>query len=123
MRSVLMVALGGAVGSSLRYLVTLASVRWLGAAFPYGTLAVNAMGSLLVGALAPVLVASPGVGPATRAFVLTGLMGGFTTYATFNHETLMLAVNGRAGLAVLNVALTVSLCLGAGFLSWRLVGA
>jgi fluoride exporter len=81
----LLVAAGGAVGSVLRFGATLMAVRHLGVAFPWGTLAVNVIGSIAIG-----MVASRGVDGPWRLFLIPGLLGGFTTFSAFSLETGML---------------------------------
>jgi CrcB protein len=114
------VALGGAIGSVARYACMLAGARWFGAAFPWGTLFVNVAGSFAIGLLAALVAADgrPLLGSDARAFVLVGVLGGFTTFSSFSLETLALARNGALGAAGLNVAFSVALCLlgtGLGF--------
>src|SRR5688572_10665817 len=124
--TVLWVALGGALGSVARYACSGIAVSWLGAGFPYGTLFVNASGSFTIGLLAA-LVASGGrplLGADARAFLLVGVLGGFTTFSSFSLETLNLVRSGALGAAILNVAGSVVLCLAAvslGFASAGLV--
>ena len=112
----LLVCLGGAVGTGARYLVSLAAPRLLGPAFPYGTLAVNALGSFLLGAIMHVGLTTNLIPPTTRLVLATGVMGGFTTYSTFNYETLEYVRQGAFVLAGLNMAATLVLCLVAGAL-------
>jgi CrcB protein len=109
----LLVCAGGALGSGARYLVSTWAARALGADFPRGTILVNAAGSF---ALA-VIFAIPGsrLPPELRLFLGAGVLGGFTTYSSFNTETLALLEQGSAGLALANVALTTIGCLVAGF--------
>lgn len=83
--AVLLVGLGGAAGSVLRYLVSVAANALLGSAFPWGTLAVNALGSAAIGALAPLALQHH-----ERLLLVTGLLGGFTTYSAFSLETAQL---------------------------------
>ena len=112
----LMVCLGGAFGTGARYLFGGWAQRALGTAFPYGTLIINLVGSFL---LAVIMYLSLEVGliPANARVVLaTGVMGGFTTYSTFNYETLKLLQTGSVAIGALNVAGTVVGCLVAGVL-------
>lgn len=112
----LMVCLGGAFGTGARYLFGGWAQRALGTGFPYGTLIINMLGSFL---LAVIMVLSLEVGliPANARVVLaTGVMGGFTTYSTFNYETLKLLQTGSVAIGALNVAGTVVGCLVAGVL-------
>ena len=97
------VALGGAIGAVLRYLTGLAL------AFPFGTLAVNVVGSFLIGVLW-VALADRG---AWAPFLITGILGGFTTFSAFSLDTLRLVESGRAPMAGLYVLASVALSLGA----------
>ncbi len=110
MLMVLAVALGGALGSVLRYLFGKLAADWLGAAFPYGTLGVNVLGCLLAGGLYMVL-AERGAAPEWRGLVMIGALGGFTTFSAFSVETIRLWEQSGAGLASLNVLLNVVLSL------------
>jgi fluoride exporter len=114
MERFLLVCIGGAVGTGARYLVATTAPRLLGASFPYGTFIVNAIGSFLLGAIMHVGLTTTLISPTMRLVLATGVMGGFTTYSTFNHETLEFLRDGALGLAGLNVASTVVLCLLAG---------
>jgi CrcB protein len=110
----LIVCLGGALGSGSRYLVSSWAARALGPDFPRGTLIVNATGSFLLAAIMTASLSTDAVPPDLRLFLGAGIMGGFTTYSSFNYETLALAQQGSPGLAALNIGLTVLGCLGAG---------
>ena len=110
------VCLGSALGGGARYLLSAGALRLLGASFPYGTLAVNVIGSFLIGLIMHVALETALVSPTARIFLTTGVMGGLTTYSTFNYETLQLASEGDWYLAVANVAITVLACLAAGVL-------
>jgi len=112
----LLVCAGGALGSGARYLVSTWAARVLGADFPRGTILVNATGSFVLA----VLFVLPGsrLSPEVRLFLGAGVLGGFTTYSSFNTETLALVDQGSLGLAAANVALTVTGCLVAGLLGF-----
>ena len=110
------VCLGSALGGGLRYLAGQAASTLLGVAFPYGTLFVNVTGSFLIGVIMHVGLASDAISPTARLFLTTGVMGGLTTYSTFNYETLGMLREGAVFVAGLNLALTVVLCLAAGLL-------
>jgi CrcB protein len=116
MSRLLWVCLGSALGGGARYLISLAALQWLGASFPYGTLAVNVLGSFGVGLVMHIGLESTLISPAARVFLTTGVMGGFTTYSTFNYETLGLASEGDWLRAGLNVGSTFAGCLVAGLL-------
>lgn len=102
------VALGGALGASARYVTGLAAARLLGAGFPYGTLAVNLIGSFVMG-LAFVLVAQSGAKSAP--FLMTGVLGGFTTFSAFSLDAFQLYERGAFGAAALYVTASVGLSL------------
>ena len=108
----LLVCVGGALGSGARYLVSTWAARALGANFPRGTLIVNATGSFILA----FLFALPGskLGPDLRLFLGAGILGGYTTYSSFNTETLALFDQGTPALGLANLALTVLGCLAAG---------
>lgn len=106
-----LVCLGGAIGTGARYLIATTAPRLFGTSFPYGTLAVNLIGSFCLGAIMHVGLTTALISPTMRIVLSTGVMGGFTTYSTFNYETLELLREGALGLAGLNVAATVVLCL------------
>ena len=100
----LWVALGGAIGSSARYLLDGAVYRVLPPTFPYGTLTVNVTGCLLFGLVFGVAEQRMAVGTVTRTFVLIGILGGFTTFSSFTFETLQLLRDGEWLRGAVNVA-------------------
>ena len=108
MTTFLSVALGGAIGASARFAVNLLALRLFGTAFPAATLCVNVLGSLAMGVLAVLLLerASP-----LAPFVLTGVLGGFTTFSAFSLDALMLWERGQGGLAAVYVILSVAASL------------
>ncbi len=99
----LAVALGGALGSVARYGIGVMAARFLGAAFPWGTLAVNLAGCLAIGAGAAI-AESRGASEATRLFLFAGVLGGFTTFSAFGLETARLFGDGQSARAAANVA-------------------
>ncbi|MFN4155582.1 MAG: fluoride efflux transporter CrcB [Paracoccaceae bacterium] len=105
------VALGGAIGASLRYLVQIASLRVFGTGFPYGTLAVNIVGSFLMGVLVVVLAEKGGMRLAP--FLMTGILGGFTTFSAFSLDTISLWERGQSWLSLGYVGASVILSLAA----------
>lgn len=109
----LLVSLGGAVGTAARYIIAVATVH-LGAASFIATLSVNAIGSFLLALLFEVSARTAIVGPTARIVLVAGVLGGFTTYSSFNQETLVMLRAGSWALAVANVLLTVCGCLAAG---------
>ena len=113
MTQILAIAAGGAIGALLRYWTSIAVHGRLGMAFPYGTLAVNVLGSLLMGFLYIWLIERMAAGPALRAFLLVGVLGAFTTFSTFSMETLNLLEAGHPGKALANVLVSVVVCVTA----------
>lgn len=116
MTQILAIAAGGAAGAVLRYWTSTGVHRLAGAGFPYGTLAVNLIGSLLIGLLYVLLVERLALSAEWRAALLVGVLGAFTTFSTFSIETLNLLEQGEQLKAALNVTLSVVLCLGAAWL-------
>lgn len=106
-----LVCLGGALGSGARFLLSTWVNTSLGSAFAWGTLSVNLLGSFALGFLVRYGAASSAISPPALLFLTTGVMGGFTTYSTFNQETLNDLGQGRVARAALNVVATVVLCL------------
>ncbi len=104
------VAFGGAIGASLRYLTGVATMRAFGPGFPWGTLVVNTVGSVLMGALVVILAEKSGTRLAP--FLITGLLGGFTTFSAFSLDALTLYERGQTGLASAYVLGSVVLALG-----------
>jgi len=113
MTQLLAIAAGGAAGAVLRFWVSNGVYALLGRGFPYGTLAVNILGSLVMGFLYIWLLDRLAVGPASRAFLLIGLLGAFTTFSTFSMETMNLIEAGELLKAALNMILSVALCVAA----------
>lgn len=99
---ILAVALGGAVGSVLRYGVSGLAYRLLGSTFPWGTLVVNVTGCFLIGILWGLVERYP-LRPSTNLLVFTGILGAFTTFSTFGLESMNLMRDGEVGAAAANV--------------------
>lgn len=122
----LLICLGGAIGTGARYLVSGWALRLFGASFPYGTLAVNVLGSFFIGAVMHIGLSTSVLSPTARIFLATGVLGGFTTYSSFNYETVQYFQDGEIFRAVLNILAMVVSCLVAGFagliLAKRFVG-
>ncbi len=116
MNQALAIAAGGAVGALLRYWTSLGVHSLLGRGFPYGTLTVNVAGSLLMGLLFVLFVERLNLGSEWRAAILIGLLGSFTTFSTFSIETFNLMEQGEMLKALLNILLSITLCLGAAWL-------
>jgi len=112
----LWICLGGAAGTGARYLLSGWLLRTAGPGFPWGTLAVNVLGSFLLGLIMQVAIATDLLSPTLRLALTTGVMGGFTTYSTFNYETLQYLQQSDWLMGSLNLAVTVVACLTAGSL-------
>jgi len=100
MRNLLFVALGGAIGASLRYLAGLAGQAIAGVAMPWVTLAVNVSGSAAMGLATVWLQTRPDLPPAATVFLLAGVRGGFTTFSAFSLDAILLWQRGEQGLSV-----------------------
>ncbi|HEX6812479.1 MAG TPA: fluoride efflux transporter CrcB [Planctomycetota bacterium] len=107
----LWICLGGAAGTGARYLVTDWAQRWLGSGLPWGTFAVNVLGSFLVGVLMQTGLAMESISPTMRMALTTGVMGGFTTYSAFSYETVRMMDEDAWLLAFLNIGATTVTCL------------
>jgi CrcB protein len=121
-----LVVLGGGIGAGGRYLLGGWLHGQLGSGFPWGTFAVNALGSLMIG-LVFGLAQAKSISPGTTLFLTVGVLGGFTTFSAFSYETMRLLADGSIGASFLNVAgqFAVGLvAVYAGFVAVRgLVGA
>lgn len=113
MTHVLLVALGGAFGSVCRYLVGLWTVRQFGAAFPWGTLMVNVLGSFAIGLVIELISRRFDASGEMRALLVTGLLGGFTTFSAFSLDTVALFEKGAAMAAAAYVLGSIALSLAA----------
>jgi fluoride exporter len=110
-KTLFFIAGGGAFGAVLRYGASLGVYSLFGRGFPYGTLFVNVVGSLLMGVLSIILLDRFNVGPEWRAAILVGMLGAFTTFSTFSIETMNLLEQGDITRGMLNVVVSVVLCL------------
>ncbi|WP_417770351.1 fluoride efflux transporter CrcB [Stappia sp.] len=127
MQHLILVALGGGLGAAGRHLVNLAALRTFGPGFPAGTLAVNVIGSLLMGLLVGWLASrAGGSGNALRLFLATGFLGGFTTFSAFSLDVATLWERGALGAAALYAGISVTasiLALVAGLAAMRAIAA
>jgi len=117
----LIIFLGGGLGAALRHGVNLAAARTLGTAFPYGTLTVNVVGSLVMGLLAAWFAFRGDASQHWRLFLTTGVLGGFTTFSTFSLDVALLYERDAYGLAALYVLLSVAASLTGLFAGMALV--
>ena len=105
--SLIYVMLGGAFGSGARYLTGRATLSLFGPDFPYGTLAVNLIGGLLMGALVGSLARASNGGETWRLLLGVGVLGGFTTFSSFSLDAVTMIERGQIGIALGYVALSV----------------
>lgn len=115
MNVLLAVFFGGGIGSLARHFSTLAAKGLFGEAFPYGTLFVNVLGSFLIGAIMQTAAQKANIAPSMQALLVTGFLGGFTTFSAFSFDVYKLADSGQAVTAALYVAASVFLSLLAAF--------
>jgi CrcB protein len=113
-RKLLLVVLGSGFGGGARYLVGGWVMQRFGAAFPYGTLGINALGSFLVVLIVHLSLHTGAIGGDLRLALTTGVMGGFTTYSTFTYETVAFFERGAVGAGAIYLGATVAICLIAG---------
>jgi fluoride exporter len=106
------IAVGGALGAVLRYLVSNGVYQWLGRDFPLGTLVVNVSGSFLMGLLSVFLLDKLSLGAEWRGIIFVGFLGAFTTFSTFSLETVFLLENEAWLKALVNSVGSVLLCVG-----------
>ena len=116
MKIILVIAAGGAIGAVGRYAVTVGVGQWAGFGFPYGTMAVNILGSFLLGALVELMAFVWTPSEEIRVFLVVGVLGAFTTFSTFSLDTVSLLQRHELGLAALYVAGSVIVSVG-GFLA------
>ena len=113
--TVIWVFLAGGLGSAARYVIGLSAAAAFGVAFPYGTVIVNLAGCFALGMVVQLAIAGAWHND-VRAALAAGFLGGFTTYSSFNQETLTMLTCGAAGSAIVNVAITLAGGLAAGAL-------
>ena len=119
----LLVALGGAIGASTRHGVNLAALRLVGPAFPWGTMAINIVGSFAMGVFVALLARRVGASDELRLFVATGVLGGFTTFSAFSLDFAVLWERGATVPAAGYALASVSGALAAIFAGLALVRA
>ncbi|SIQ04263.1 camphor resistance protein CrcB [Rhizobium sp. RU20A] len=123
MLNIVLVAIGGAIGSVLRYLVSLATLRQFGPAFPWGTFTVNLVGGLLIGMVAGVFALRSEAPQEIRLFLITGCLGGFTTFSAFSLDAVTLFERGQVLTAAGYVVASVGFSIGGVFAGLALMRA
>ena len=116
-----LVFLGGGLGSTLRHTINVVCARCLGTAFPYHTFIINITGSLVMGLIAGYLAFKGEASQPWRLFLMTGILGGYTTFSAFSLDTALLYERGAIGLAALYVAGSVVLSIAGLFAGLALV--
>jgi fluoride exporter len=119
--TLVMVAMGGALGSVLRYGMNLGVTRLMGDAFPWGILFVNVLGCFLIGAVSAFFMHRLPEGETLRLFLAIGFLGGFTTFSAFSLDVLKLVNNGQTAAAISYVAASIALTLLAVFAGFFLI--
>jgi CrcB protein len=119
----LLVGVGGGLGSIARYGLAAVGQRWADTGFPLGTLLANVIGCFFAGVLGYFFIDRPVLQPHHRLFLMYGFLGGLTTFSSFGYETIVRAQERQWGMAGLNIAANVVLSLAAVSLGWKLASA
>ena len=118
--SLLAIAIGGGLGSIVRFVISREMGNWLGNYLPYGTLTVNVAGSLALGWFITFFFHRPELNSALRLGLTVGFLGAFTTFSTFSYESLQLLLDGAVWRAIFNVVLNAAACIGMCYLGMQL---
>ena len=118
--SLLAIAIGGGLGSIVRFVISREMGNWLGNYLPYGTLTVNVAGSLALGWFITFFFDRPELSSALRLGLTVGFLGAFTTFSTFSYESLQLLLDGSVWRAIFNVVLNAVVCIGMCYLGMQL---
>ena len=116
MMNIVFVGLGGFIGASTRYLISLYASKLFTSKIPIGTLTVNILGSLIIGIVMELTLKTSLISPHMKLFLTTGFLGGLTTFSTFSYEAMELIEKGELLLAIFNIALNLLLSLGGAIL-------
>lgn len=119
-KTLVFVALGGAVGASARYIFGVMATHFAPGSFPWGTFTVNITGSILVGVLAGLMTFTWSPSPELRAFLIVGVLGGFTTFSAFSMEVALFIERDRLGFAALYLGATVVISVAGLFAGLKL---
>jgi fluoride exporter len=121
MLNFVLVFFGGGLGAALRHAVNLAAAKAFGVAFPYGTFIINITGSIVMGLIAGYLAFKGGATQHWRLFLMTGILGGYTTFSAFSLDTAVLYERGAVGLAAFYVLGSVAISIAGLFAALALV--
>lgn len=116
-----LVFVGGGLGATLRHVINVSCARCLGTGFPYGTFIINITGSLVMGLIAGYLAFKGEAAQPWRLFVMTGILGGYTTFSAFSLDAALMYERGEIGLAALYVIGSVALAIAGLFAGLALV--
>ena len=117
----MLVFVGGGLGATLRHVINVSCARCLGTGFPYGTFIINITGSLVMGLIAGYLAFKGEAAQPWRLFVMTGILGGYTTFSAFSLDAALMYERGEIGLAALYVVGSVALAIAGLFAGLALV--
>ncbi|MFB2551511.1 fluoride efflux transporter CrcB [Ensifer soli] len=123
MKQIVLVAAGGAIGSVLRYQAGIVALRLFGTHFPWGTLFVNVTGSLMIGIFVEVIARAFDASMDVRVFLVTGVLGGYTTFSAFALDAVALSERGELATAFAYVAASVTVSIAAVFAGLALARA
>jgi len=121
MVTILYVGIGGFIGASLRYLVSITVPKYIKTVFPLSTLLVNMAGAVLIGLIMQLSIRFSFISPNMKLFLVTGILGGLTTFSTFSYETITLYQSGKYILFLSNIILNLGLSLS-GVILGTLIG-
>jgi CrcB protein len=116
MKTILAVMLGGGLGAGMRYGVNMSAVKLLGAGFPWATLFVNISGSLVIGILTGIFALTWQPSPEMKAFLITGILGGYTTFSAFSLDTVTLWEGGAGTTALIYIIVSFACSIAALFI-------
>jgi len=112
LQKIICVGIGGFIGASMRYLISIQSSKLLNSSIPLGTLIANVLGGFLIGVIMEISMSTDLISPNLKLFLTTGIMGGLTTFSTFSYETINLLGDGKYLLGFGNISLNLILSLG-----------
>lgn len=112
LQKIIYVGIGGFIGASIRYLISMQSSKLFNSNIPLGTLIVNALGGFLIGVIMELSMSTDFISPNFKLFLTTGIMGGLTTFSTFSYETINLITDGSYLLGFTNIFLNLFLSIG-----------